>query len=79
MSRSFFAPANPTSLNVPQYRDTIETVELNTTTTSGGGETVDCTDIVAEYNLLKTELTDLKNLFSLNETTIAEVLAGLSG
>ena len=70
-SGSYFTPINRISSTVVQYASTIETIPLATI------QKVDCTSIVNEYNLIKSELNELKKLFSDPNTNISAVLSGL--
>ena len=74
-NKNYFTPVNQISSNIPQYTQTINTVTIYQ---PAPVEPVDCTAITNEYNLLKNELTSLKNLFSNTGTTIDDVLSGLS-
>jgi hypothetical protein len=72
-NKNFFTPIGRISSNIPEYTSTIETVVIQQTVP----QSVDCTDIVNEYNLLKNELNALKTLFSNPSTEISTVLSAL--
>ena len=71
-NKNYFIPINRISSNVVEYTNTIETVPpINI------GTEADCSLILNEYNLIKSELNDLKTLFSNSSTEISTVLSGL--
>ena len=75
-NKNFFTPLNRISQSVTQYTNTIETISPIYIEVPQSNPP-DCTEIVNEYNLIKSELIALRTLFSNPSTEIDTVLENL--
>lgn len=69
-----FQSVNKISSTVPAIRSQISQLTVDTVFQ----QELDCTNIIAEYNELKTEITALRDVFANVNTDIDDVLTDLS-
>lgn len=73
-TKNMFQSVNKISSTVPAIRSQISQLTVDTVFQ----QELDCTNIIAEYNELKTEITALRDVFANVNTDIDDVLTDLS-